>query len=73
MAAAGKRYDGNPYFDSVDISSVGYWGEGWSPYMPFFSFQKPLIDIWLNAFHHTTLLMNFDQLQALAYQPVVQV
>ena len=18
----------------VDISSVGYWGEGWSPYMP---------------------------------------
>jgi len=34
VAEAGRRYDGNPYLDSVDISSVGYWGEGWSPYMP---------------------------------------
>ena len=67
VAAAGKRYDGNPYLDSVDISSVGYWGEGWSNYMPPFSFQKPLIDVWLNAFHRTPLLMNFDEPQALAY------
>jgi hypothetical protein len=67
VAAAGERYDGNPYLDSVDISSIGYWGEGWSPYMPPFSFQKPLIDIWLQAFPHTHLLMNFDEPQALAY------
>ncbi len=67
VAEAGKRYDGNPTLDSVDISSVGYWGEGWSNYMPPFSFQKPLIDIWLQAFQHTHLLMNFDQPQALAY------
>src|SRR5437879_6153238 len=43
---AGKRYDGNPYLESVDISSVGYWGEGWSPYMSPFPHQKELIDIW---------------------------
>lgn len=67
VAAAGKRYDGNPYLDSVDISSVGYWGEGWSNYMPQFSFQKPLIDIWIDAFQYTHLLMNFDEPQALAY------
>lgn len=67
VAEAGKRYDGNPYLDSVDISSIGYWGEGWSDYMPPFSAQKPLIDIWLNAFPHTRLLMNFDQPEALAY------
>jgi len=67
VAEAGKRYDGNPYLDSVDISSVGYWGEGWSPYMPAFSFQKQLIDIWLEAFPHTILLMNFDEQQALTY------
>jgi hypothetical protein len=67
VAEAGKRYDGNPYLDSVDISSVGYWGEGWSPYMPPFSYQKALIDIWFDAFPHTTLLMNFDEPQALAY------
>ena len=67
VAEAGKRYDGNPYLDSVDISSVGYWGEGWSPYMPTFPYQKALIDIWFDAFPHTTLLMNFDEQQALTY------
>ena len=67
VQAAGLRYDGNPILDSVDISSVGYWGEGWSDYMPGFQFQKPLIDIWLKAFTHTTLLMNFDEPEALAY------
>jgi len=46
---------------------VGYWGEGWSPYMPEFSYQKALIDIWLEAFKSTPLLMNFDEPQALAY------
>jgi hypothetical protein len=67
VAEAGSRYDGNPYLDTVDISSVGYWGEGWSPYMPAFSSQKPLIDIWLEAFKRTPLLMNFDEPEALAY------
>ena len=37
VAAAGARYDGHPDLDTVDISSVGYWGEGWSPYMPSFA------------------------------------
>jgi Domain of unknown function (DUF4832)/Beta-galactosidase len=67
VAEAGKRYDGNPYLDSVDISSVGYWGEGWSPYMPAFSYQKALIDIWFDSFPNTTLLMNFDEPTALTY------
>ena len=67
VAEAGKRYDGNPVLDSVDISSVGYWGEGWSPYMPAFEYQKELIDIWLEAFRRTPLLMNFDEERALAY------
>ena len=67
VAEAGKRYNGNPYLDSVDISSVGYWGEGWSSYMPAFPYQKALIDIWFDAFPHTTLLMNFDEPQALTY------
>lgn len=67
VAEAGRRYDGNPYLDSVDISSVGYWGEGWSPYMPSFQDQKGLIDIWFDAFPNTTLLMNFDEPHALTY------
>jgi hypothetical protein len=67
VAEAGKRYDGNPNLDSVDISSVGYWGEGWSTYMPPFSNQQALIDIWLHAFPRTTLMMNFDEPEALTY------
>jgi hypothetical protein len=67
VAEAGRRYDGHLDLDSVDISSVGYWGEGWSPYMPGFEAQKKLVDIWLDAFKRTPLLMNFDEKKALAY------
>ncbi|MDQ2855923.1 MAG: DUF4832 domain-containing protein [Acidobacteriota bacterium] len=67
VAEAGARYDGHPYLDSVDISSVGYWGEGWSDYMPEFQFQKALIDIYFDAFKRTPLLMNFDEPHGLAY------
>jgi hypothetical protein len=67
VAAAGERYDGHPDLDSVDISSVGYWGEGWSPYMPALEVQEKLVDIWLAAFKRTPLLMNFDEEKALAY------
>jgi hypothetical protein len=67
VAALGARYDGHPDLDTVDISSIGYWGEGWSPYMPDFAHQKALIDIWIDAFPRTPLLMNFDEPAALAY------
>ena len=67
VTKAGARYDGNPYLEMVDISTVGYWGEGWSHYMPPFKYQKALIDIYLDAFKRTPLLMNFDQERALAY------
>ncbi len=67
VAAAGARYDGHPYLESVDISSIGYWGEGWSDYMPPFPYQKVLIDIYFDAFKQTPLLMNFDEQQALTY------
>ena len=66
IAAAGARYDGHPALESVDISSVGYWGEGWSNFMPAFEHQKALIDIYFKAFPRTLLLMNFDEPDALA-------
>lgn len=67
VAAAGARYDGHPFLESVDISSVGYWGEGWSDYMPEFAVQQRLTDIYFDAFRRTPLLMNFDEPRALAY------
>jgi hypothetical protein len=63
----GKRYDGHPDLDHVDISTVGYWGEGWGPYLPEWPVQQQLIDLYFQAFPRTPLLMNFDELPALVY------
>lgn len=64
---AGKRYDGHPYLDAVDISSAGYWGEGWGPHLPPWPVHKELIDVYFDAFKRTPLMVNFDLLEALAY------
>ena len=64
---AGKRYDSHPSLDSVDISAVGYWGEGWGPYLPAWSVHKAMIDAYFDAFPRTPLLANFDELEPLVY------
>ena len=64
---AGERYDGHPYLDSIDISTVGYWGEGWGPYLPDWSIQQELIDLYFDAFPRTPKVVNFDELHALVH------
>lgn len=64
---AGEKYDAHPALDSVDISTFGYWGEGWGPYPPDWPIQQQLIDAYFDAFPQTPLLMNFDELRALDY------
>ncbi len=63
----GKRYDGHPDLNHVDVSTVGYWGEGWGPYLPGWAVQQQLIDVYFTSFSRTPLLMNFDALPALQY------
>jgi hypothetical protein len=63
----GERYDGHPFLDTVDISTVGYWGEGWGPYLPSRKTQEALIDVFFEVFKRTRLLMNFDVIEMLAY------
>jgi len=65
--AFAERYDGHPFLDHVDISTVGYWGEGWGPYLPSWTTHKALLDLYLKGFRRTPLLVNFDDLQALTY------
>jgi Domain of unknown function (DUF4832)/Beta-galactosidase len=67
IVEAGKRYDGHPDLNHLDVSTVGYWGEGWGPYLPSWSTQQQLIDVYFTAFTRTPLLMNFDALPALQY------
>ncbi len=64
---AGMRYDGHPDLDAVDISAVGYWGEGWGPALPEWPVHKAMLDVHFEAFHRTPLMANFDLLEALTY------
>jgi hypothetical protein len=67
VRTVGSRYDGHPALNSVDISTVGYWGEGWGPHLPSWERQRELIDLYFDAFPRTPLLMNFDEPRALKY------
>lgn len=50
----GKRYDGHPYIDLLDIGSVGLWGEwhmsGTGVEMPMLETRLAIIDEWRKAF-----------------------
>lgn len=54
----GERYDGRPEIDSVDISSIGPWGEGSATPMPPVSVEEQLVDLYFEAFRKTPLLVN---------------
>lgn len=68
----GKRYDGHPDLDHVDLGSVGWWGE-WHmsqsdpAKMPTVENQKKIIDTYLEAFRKTPLLMLMDGSEMLHY------
>lgn len=68
----GERYDGNPDIDHIDMRSLGHWGE-WH-----FSFIDPrpevnpeirqaLVDIYLDSFDETPLIMLIGGEKELAY------
>ncbi|MGC9316594.1 MAG: DUF4832 domain-containing protein [Armatimonadota bacterium] len=71
IEAFGERYDGHPGIDHVDIGSMGRWGEwhtsqtGVEP--PSFEVQKRIVDMYLQAFQQTPLVMLIAQRDALAY------
>ena len=71
IAAFGARYDGHPDLDHVDIGSMGRWGEwhtsGTGMDTPPFEVQKQIVDMYLQAFTKTPLVMLIAQADALAY------
>ena len=50
---------GIPDLNHVDVSTVGYWGEGWGPYLPSWSVQQQLIDVYFTAFPRTLAADEF--------------
>ncbi len=53
----GRRYDGHPDLDSIDISIVGAWGEGAGSAALSQPRREALVDCYLETFHKTPLVM----------------
>ena len=69
ISAFGKRYDGNPHIDHIDIGTFGRWGE-WhvgAVLVPPFTDRKRIVDMYLRAFPSTPLLIPVADREALLY------
>jgi hypothetical protein len=53
----GKRYDGDPDLESVDLSIVGAWGEGAGAADLSDTARRALVDSYLDSFEKTPLVM----------------
>ena len=62
------RYDGHPDLDTVDLASIGPWGE-WStnPVDPPMSVKAALIDCYTDFWKKTPLLMQCDDAPSMRY------
>ena len=53
----GKRYDGHPDLESVDVSIVGAWGEGAGSALLTDKTRQALVDAYIDSFKKTPLVM----------------
>jgi hypothetical protein len=63
----GKRYDGNPDIQLVDIGSYGIWGEWHTTHPVAIEVRRRIIDFYTDAFHRTPLVMMSDDAEGLAH------
>ncbi len=54
----GARYDGHPDLEAVDVSIVGYWGEGEGSHLLSEPTRKALIQAYLDSFRKTHLIFQ---------------
>jgi hypothetical protein len=72
IAQLGKRYDGHPDLDHVDLGSIGWFGE-WHltsnrhSLMPTMETRMKVVDAYLAAFKKTPVLMLLNGGECLAY------
>ncbi len=53
----GKRYDGHPDLESVDVAIVGAWGEGAGSALLTHKTRQALVDAYIDSFKKTHLVM----------------
>jgi hypothetical protein len=57
ISELGKRYDGHPDFESVDVSIVGFWGEGSNSVLLTQKTREALVRAYTDNFKKTPLIM----------------
>ena len=56
VAALGERYDGRPALEAVDLSIVGFWGEGRGASILSQTTREALVDAYTDHFKKTPLI-----------------
>ncbi len=67
IAALGKRYDGSPNVEFLDIGSYGIWGEWHTPHPASIAVRQQIVDMYLHAFQKTPLVFMSDDVEGLNY------
>jgi hypothetical protein len=67
LAALGKRYDGNPAVEFLDIGSYGIWGEWHTSHPAPVAVRQQIVDLYLRAFPRTPLVFMSDDAEVLKY------
>lgn len=67
LAALGKRYDGSPGVEFLDIGSYGIWGEWHTPHAAPVAVRRQIVDLYLRAFKKTPLVFMSDDAEVLDY------
>ncbi len=67
LAELGKRYDGSPAVEFLDIGSYGIWGEWHTSNAASVAIRKQIVDLYLAAFKKTPLVFMSDDAEVLKY------
>lgn len=67
IRALGKRYDGHPNLESVDLSIVGAWGEGAGTELLTKETMQALMDAYLESFRETPLVTLLHGKESIKY------
>jgi hypothetical protein len=67
IAALGKRYDGAPGVEFLDIGSYGIWGEWHSTHPAPVAVRKQIVDMYLQAFPKIPLVFMSDDVEVMGY------
>jgi hypothetical protein len=67
LNALGKRYDGHPNVEFLDIGSYGLWGEWHTKHPAPVAVRKQIVDLYLGAFRKTPLVFMSDDAEVLNY------